>query len=255
MKKLIAVEESIVSQMVKGFSQSTVDTIRDIAHEYDLSKTGNFKNMGSWDVRFSRVSRVGLQNGYLALVKKRGVWNFLVLLNEATGTLYVFSKEKNIELVKKNFGKDKIHYFHALLTINGEFIELTNGEMNLFEDYYAEYDEKRLIEARKVLSEDFSSVKQVVFVVGKEVDKEIAEVEARLYNKYFELVDVMDWSNYIDKVEYADADSYSYSEDEEHQVNELLVKVKQEVKDKSSKNKGKEQIPQKKILPIWKRKI
>ncbi|MFD1139018.1 DUF5986 family protein [Paenibacillus sp. PDC88] len=190
--------------LVKSFTEGTDNVISEIKQEYGMD-TGNFRNGGSWDIRFDRIKQAALLNDLVVLTRKRGIWTFICALDIDTGSLYIFSKEKNLDIVIKNFGKNKIHYFHAFVSLNSGPLEFENQQLTLFETTLTEdYEHKRLMEAQKILGEEYPLVNQVIFVVAQELDKKIVGVEARLFNRYFELIDKADWSMYVSKDEYSD---------------------------------------------------
>ncbi|GGG66454.1 hypothetical protein GCM10010918_21130 [Paenibacillus radicis (ex Gao et al. 2016)] len=189
--------------LVRSFTQETASVLNDIKKEYGLD-TGNFRNGGSWDKRFGRIKDVALQNDLVVLTRSRGIWAFVCVLDIASGSLYIFSKEKNLDVVIKNFGKKSIHYFHAFVSLNSGPLEFSNQQMTLFDSLTDDYENKRLLEVQKILGEEYPLVKQVVFVVGQEINKKIVGVEARLFNRYFELIDKVDWTAYVSKDEYSD---------------------------------------------------
>ncbi|GFZ87029.1 hypothetical protein GCM10008018_36500 [Paenibacillus marchantiophytorum] len=195
---------SMAELLVRSFTEGTEGVINEIKQEHGMD-TGNFKNGGSWDIRFDRIKQAALQNDLVVLTRKRGgIWTFICALDLNTGSLYIFSKEKNIDTVIKNFGKNKIHYFHAFVSLNSGPLEFDTQQMVLFETLTDEYENKRLMEAQRILGEEYPLVKQVIFVIAQEVDKKMIGVEARLFNRYFELIDKADWSMYVSKEEYSD---------------------------------------------------
>ncbi|MFD2170552.1 DUF5986 family protein [Tumebacillus lipolyticus] len=195
--------DDMAKLLVKSFTQETESVLNDITKDYGMG-TGNFRHGGSWDKRFGRIKDSALQNDLVVLTKSRGIWTFVCVLDLGTGSLYIFSKEKNLDVVIKNFGKKSIHYFHAFVSLNSNPLEFPNQQMTLFEPLTEEYENKRLLEVQKILGEEYPLVKQVIFVVGQEIGKKIVGVEARLFNRYFELIDKAEWTAYVSKDEYSD---------------------------------------------------
>ncbi|MEK3900060.1 DUF5986 family protein [Paenibacillus sp. FSL R7-0179] len=213
--------------LVKSFTEGTDIVIDEIKQEYGMG-TGNFKNGGSWDIRFDRIKQAALLNDLVVLTRKRGIWTFICALDIDTGSLYIFSKEKNLDVVIRNFGKNKIHYFHAFVSLNSGPLEFEDQQLTLFETTLTEeYENKRLMEVQKILGEEYPLVNQVIFVVAQEVDKKIVGVEARLFNRYFELVDKVDWSMYVSRDEYSDL---IVLHEEAVDDMDVIPKVKQSVK-------------------------
>ncbi|MEF2293124.1 DUF5986 family protein [Virgibacillus dokdonensis] len=234
--------EAGVKSIVEAFSETTIDILNEAGDLYGLNDTGNFKNFGSWDLIFNRIKNAAILHDLIVIKKKRGIWKFIIILDVKTGTLLVFTKEKNIEKVIKDFGKENIHYFHAFVGLNSNPIDLANRQLELFSMITDEYEEKRIVEAQKILGEDYSSVKKVIFVTAKEEQKEITAVEARLYSPYFELLDSEDWSQYIAEKQYTHVlnlpDSESVDNDDEIVT---IPKVRKEIQD--SKKLTEERIP------------
>lgn len=190
------INDETIKDLVKAFSSSVASLVKEMEMQYEL-ETGNHKHGSAWDIRFNRIKKAALKNNLVVLTRKRGFWTFVVVLNLDTGFLYVFSKEENFEVVIKNFGKKKIHYFHAFVSKNSGPVELEHQQLGFFSRLPDDYETRRIAEVQKILAEDYPAVKEVVFVIGKEKDGKIVEVEARLYNRYFELLDTENWSKFI----------------------------------------------------------
>lgn len=223
------INESTIESLVNAFSESTRSVMNDIRIEHGLN-TGNFQNGGAWDVRFNRLTQAALKNELVVITKRRCIWTFILLLNAETGSLFIFSKQKNLENVIKKFGKDSIHYFHAIVSLNSDPVEFESQQQGLFSMFPDEYEERRLMEAQKVLGEDYSSVSQVIFVTAQEEQGKFVKVEAKLFNRYFELMDIEDWTSYASIDQYSDIivpSEKSIIEDSE--TNKVIPKVKKEV--------------------------
>lgn len=233
-------EKAVANVLIRSFTEGTESVVNEIKEEYGMY-TGNFKSGGSWDIRFNRIMQVALQSGLVVLTRRRGIWTFVCALDIDNGSLYIFSKEKNLETVIKNFGKRKIHYFHAFVSLNSGPLEFESQQITLFDTLTEEYEKKRLIEVQRILGEEYPLVKQVIFVIAQELDKRIVGVEARLYNKYFELVDKVDWSLFIARDEYSDLIGI---DDDSMDSIDTIPKVKQSVKKR--KEYFEKEIPQKK---------
>lgn len=234
----LLLRDHLVDLLVKSFSRETESVLNDIKKEHGLD-TGNFRNGGSWDKRFGRIKDVALQNDLVVLTRSRGIWTFVCVLDLDTGSLYIFSKEKNLDVVIKKFGKKSIHYFHAFVSLNSGPLEFATQQMTLFESLTEEYETNRLLEVQKILGEEYPLVNQVIFVVGQEINKKIVGVEARLYNRFFELVDSADWTAYVSKDEYSDV---AVLNDPVVESMDIIPKIKPSVK------KQKEEIAKMKIL-------
>ncbi|HWL22405.1 MAG TPA: DUF5986 family protein [Ureibacillus sp.] len=243
MKISLGINQEVIGELVKAFSDSTTQTLNEVIQEQGW-ETGNFKNGANWDTRFKRLKKVALQNNLVVLTRKRGIWTFIVLLNIQTGVMYVFSKEKNIEIVKRNFGKKKIHYFHAFLSLNSGPVELDNQQLEFFPKVTDDYDARRIFEVQKILGEEYPLVKQVVFVVAKEEGRKIIGVEAQLYNRYFGLLDSEDWTSSMSVDQYDDLLEPAEQTFDEDDISDIIPKVKQTVKDR--KNHFDKKIAQKK---------
>jgi hypothetical protein len=222
----LGLNRSMAELLVSSFTEGTDGVINEIKEEHGMY-TGNFKNGGSWDIRFNRIKQVALNNDLVVLTRRRGIWTFVCALDLSTGSLYIFSKEKNLDIVIKNFGKKKIHYFHAFVSVNSGPLEFDTQQLSLFDTLTDEYENKRLMEVQKILGEEYPLVKQVIFVVAQEVDKKMVSVEARLFNRYFELIDKVDWSMYVSKDEYSDLVVIN---EEVMEIIDIIPKVKQSVK-------------------------
>jgi hypothetical protein len=231
LKISLGLSRTVTKDLVKAFTNSTSHVLKDIQLEHGLD-TGNYKNGGAWDVRFKRIREVALSNDLVVLEISRGaLWTFNCILNLETKSMLVFSKEKNLDIVIKKLGTNSIHYFHAFVALNGDPLELDNQQLGLFSPLPDNYEERRLDEVRKILGERYPDVNQVVFVVAKEEDKQITSVEARLFNRYFSLLDIQDWSDYISE-EFNDI--FVSNEQDIDQEDEIkpIAKIKPSVKNK-----------------------
>lgn len=243
----IGLSEEAIRDIVRGFTQNPKDFLNGVRREQEWY-TNNFAHGGAWDHRFRGVKDAGLRHNLLVLARRRGIWNFVMLLGN-DGNLYVFSKEKNIEKVIKDFGKKSIHYFHAFVALNKQPVEFET-QMEFFSKLTDDYEDKRIQEAQKILEQDYSSVKQVVFVISKNEGNEVTSVQAKLYTPYFELVDKLDWTSYTSEEQYEDLLTAFEETDEteedidNHEEIDTIPKVKKEVKDR--KKQFDEQIPSKK---------
>ncbi|MCR6110053.1 hypothetical protein HXA35_06900 [Bacillus sp. A301a_S52] len=235
MKVNTGLDQSLIEELVKAFTGNTDDVLNDVKREYGWD-TGNFKNGGSWDHRFERIKQVALHNNLVVLKRNRGIWTFICLLNIETGILYVFSKEKNLEKVIKNFGRKSIHYFHAFISINSGPVELYNQQMSLFSVLPEDYEERRLTEVQKILGEEYPSVNQVIFIVAQEENRKIVGVEAHYYNRYFELIDNENWSSYVPEDEYGSIFVAEEESIDNTDIVSVIPKVKQKVIDQKHKH-------------------
>ncbi|MBL5794170.1 DUF5986 family protein [Heyndrickxia sporothermodurans] len=232
----IGMDETVIGSLVKAFALETKSVTNEVKLENDWH-TRNFENGGSWDTRFGRITKSALEHGLVVLQRKRGTWEFVVVLNTETGFLYVFSKEKNFDIVQKKFGKNKIHYFHAFVSINSGPVDLDDLQQELFPRFPEEYEQKRIEEVRKILGEEYPHVNRIVFVIGKEESKRIVNVEAKLYNRYFELVDMEDWSKYIPSDQYGDIFVPNEQINDEVEEPKVIPKVKQTIKNRKRDGK------------------
>jgi hypothetical protein len=227
------INQSVVGDLVKAFAEATNDVVNEIKQEYGLD-TGNFKNGGAWDIRFRRIKQIALENKLLVLTKRRGIWSFVCVLNEITGDLYVFTKEKNLDIVIKNLGKKKIHYFHAFTSLNSGPVELDNQQISLFSTLPEDYETKRIQEAQKILGEEYPLINQVIFIVAQEEDRKIIGVEAKLYNRFFELIDVENWSSFVPEDQYGNILVLDEEVVDNTESVTVIPKVKQSIKERKS---------------------
>lgn len=240
MQNAINTKNPVIQELVKAFTKETVTTTSEIKDEYDFI-TNNFEGFGSWDIRFKRIFTTALQNDLVVLVRKRGNWKFVVVLDEKTNDLFVFTKKNNIESVIKKFGKGSIHYFHAFVGLNKEIV-LGDFQMEIFQKTTDDYENRRIEELRKILGEDYPRVNQVIFIVAEEKNKKIINAEAILYNKFFIELEKTNLYEYIDEEEYSEL----FVEEESYNDEETLVipKVKEEIK----RSVSTDTIPKEKII-------
>lgn len=236
--------ENIIKDLTKAFSEDTDVAVNEVKDEYNLG-TGNYKSRLAWDLRFQRIKDAALKHNLTVLERKKGFWDFNMVLDYDSGNLFIFSKDNNLETVKKNFGKHKIHYFHACISKSEAPIDLGDQQLELFPTLTEEYEERRIREAQKLLSEDYSSVQNVFFITAKEENHKFSNVEIKLYNSYFELTDREDLSRYIDEVGYSEAlDVVTDEEDNEEQP--LIPALKPELLQRKESMDSK--IPQKRTI-------
>ncbi|WGF39906.1 MULTISPECIES: DUF5986 family protein [Lysinibacillus] len=197
-------DELQMKKLVMAFSQNTENTLDEIEFNYNMG-TGNFRQSGSWDLRFGRIEdSVKNKSDVAILNRERGIWKYKAILFATTGTLFVFTKEKNLDkVIKEKSNTEKIHYFHALVYLNVENVG-TNVQLDLFDYYDESFELRREREVQKILMEYYSQVKQVYFIVGTERNKQIVEVKVQHFNRQFEFLKEVDLSKYISKGEYED---------------------------------------------------
>lgn len=232
----VGLDEEFVESLVKAFAMETKSVTTEVKLENEWD-TDNFENGGSWDTRFGRIKKVALKYGLVAVKIKRGIWKFIVVRNPLSGFLYVFTKEKNFERVIKKFGGKSIHYFHAFISMNVGPADLENQQLELFPRFPEEYEQKRVEEARKLLGEEYPLVNKIVFVVGREEGKRIVNVEAKLYNPYFELVDKEDWTKYVPSDQYNDIFVSNAQNTGDVEETKVIPKVKQTIKNRKRDGK------------------
>ncbi|EII6316065.1 DUF5986 family protein [Staphylococcus pseudintermedius] len=226
----------VIPHLVNAFTEETVTTIAEIKNEYNLV-TENFKGFVNWDLKFKSIIKMALQYNMVPLIRKRGSWTFVAVLDEELKDLFIFTKKANIEKVIKNFGKGNIHYFHAFVGIN-KSIKLDDCQMEFFTKTTSEYEEKRIDEVRNILSEDYPRVNQVIFIVAEEENRRITSVEAILYDRFFNEIEKTNYSEYISGEHYSElfVEDEDFSKDEE---NIVIPKIKENIK----KSKSYNQIP------------
>jgi len=193
-----------IKSIVRCFTNDTKAIRNEIALEYHLP-TGNFRNFMAWDIIFGRLADKLCKEEFAILELNRVGWTFYAPLHKSTGTLYLFSKQANLKIVKKRLSLKKPHYFYSLSSINGDLdVEVDSGQISLKGLDDDDSLEPLTRDAIKVLGESYSKVKQVVIVVGTEKFKKIIDVSVHLYNQNFELCDSVNWSEYISNIEYED---------------------------------------------------
>lgn len=195
-----------MNKLIKAFSQNTENTLDEIEFNYNMD-CGNFRNGGSWDLRFGRIEDSVKNNNDVAILnRERGIWKYKAILFASTGTLFIFTKEKNLDkVIKEKSNTEKIHYFHALVYLNVDNVGVNvQLDLDLFNYYDEEFEERRKREVQKILMDYYSQVKQVYFIVGTERNKQIVEVKVQHFNRQFEFLKEVNLSNYISKGEYED---------------------------------------------------
>lgn len=233
-------DEFLMKKLVMSFSENTENTLDEIEFNYNMD-TGNFRPAGSWDLRFGRIEEsVKNKNDIVILNRERGIWKYKAILFTSTGTLFVFTKEKNLDkVIKEKSNTDKIHYFHALVYLNVDNIG-TNVQLDLFNLYDESFEHRREREVQKILMEYYSQVKQVYFIVGTERNKQIVEVKVQHYNRQFEFLKETNLSQYISKGEYEDILS-NISKNDRKPITKPLVGIKDGLKKRNEKQ-----------IPDWK---
>ncbi|MGN7283498.1 DUF5986 family protein [Shouchella rhizosphaerae] len=221
-------KDDAIKDMVKAFSASADGEIYEIEMGFGLERTRNFKNGVSWDITFRNIAAAAEKHGLEVIKIKRGIWNFIALMDPRTGYLFVFTKENNLEMVIKNSGKKSIHYFYAFIAMHDDITAEFSYSCSLIPQFDKEYEEKRIIEAQKILDENFSRVKRVIFVTKKKEMQGISTVKAKLYDKNFFLVDTEDWSHHASDVGYGDL---LENDELESPTLPMLAKVKPNIKE------------------------
>ncbi|WP_214738107.1 DUF5986 family protein [Exiguobacterium sp. s162] len=218
-----------IANLVNAFTESVDFTLTDIKNDYDLT-TENGKHGLAWDIRFDRIKTSALSDELVVLTKKRNnLWSFICVLDDQDSVLYIFVKDKNLKRIKKKFGKNSIHYFHAFVSINGQPYNLNETQLSLFQTLSSEYEMNRVLEVQKVLGDDHLRVKEVKFIVAKEEAKQIIGAEVHKYDSFFNLISIEDYSNHISTPTFSDViTNTQVSEISETQ--EIIPKIKDSLK-------------------------
>ncbi|PAC82351.1 hypothetical protein CHI05_07520 [Bacillus sp. 7788] len=201
MRKYDLGETEFKSNLVRAFSDPVNTSLQDLKEFMGYRATFNSRGMSAWDIRFNRIQTLEDEKSDIrTLISNRRFWEFAMSLKNRT--LYIYTKESNLERVRKNFGKSKIHYFHAFLYKNIKFDDHyhVSGECvqgTLFNSGIEDYNEKRKFEAIKMLGENYTEIDQVIFVTLKEEKGKAVKVDANLFSSDFRLVYKEDWSAFI----------------------------------------------------------
>ncbi|MGE7185293.1 DUF5986 family protein [Peribacillus sp. NPDC006672] len=201
MNELKFAESGIIRKVVRAFSDNLVLDVQEVRKLLELKKF-NSKYALAWDIRYSRIEDLDGDNNIVALTSRRGFWGFSMLLNIESGTLFVFTKEKNLDEVIKRFGKEKLHYIHSLLFLNKKYDEdfglmHEDFQLSLQIDGIEEFDAQRKLDAINILGDYYSDINKVILVTLTEENNVAVKVEAGLFTSDCQLIDKEDWSSFI----------------------------------------------------------
>ncbi|AXF55280.1 DUF5986 family protein [Salicibibacter kimchii] len=226
-------EPNYTEAMVRAFSDNVQPTLYEIQSYHGFSSTFNSRHFAAWDKRFSRLDL--LENDFQELEgisAKRGIWGFSMLLDNKRKTLFLFTKEKNLESVRRKFGKDKLHYFHALLLKNRHldtYVSPSEGDpfqFSLFDEGIERYNDRRRLEAIDIIGDDYDRFDQVVILTLAEENGKATKVEAGIFSSEFRLIQSVDLSDYI-KPDFEDASVVGFN-DASNPGNKQIPNLKKE---------------------------
>jgi len=210
----------MVKNLEHGLSETLKKYIPDrINYSLEVMSTERNKNPLStnnrliptfWDTLNGEINKYSANDTSIsAFFAKRGIWEFILILDNNAGILYSLMKEPNFKLLKKNISQRKIPHYGDLLTRtfnrnlkDSEQVTL-DGYMQLEPISFS--DENRInVAIDKILinfNKSKSIIKSYAFILFDISKFEVTNIRSVITNSSFDICFEENWNKYI-KVNY-----------------------------------------------------
>lgn len=190
------IDDSAMHDLIRAFTRNTKGDLEHNSSENDFV-TNNGELSYSWNYIFGDIAKAAVNNNLKYIVVERTkIWQFVAVFSQDEKELLLFFKEKNLRTILSKFEGKPFHYLNCLLVKN---IHLNGQEiihqMNLFSN--TEIDEKRTIEAKKMLQEDFEKIETIYVCSKEEISGNVVSVTMNLLNGFGEIVSQEDMTDYM----------------------------------------------------------
>lgn len=189
------ISEIAMHDLIRAFTRNTKEDMNHNSTENHFV-TQNGKDLYSWNYVFGDIVDAANNNGLKYKVINRNIWSFVVVASQDMKQLLVFMKEQNLLRILSKYGNNPFHYLPCLLIKNNQLNgQEENHQTSLFED--PEIDEKRMIEAKKMLQEFFESVETIYVCSKEEIAGNVVSVTMNLFNSFGEIIEQKDMTKYM----------------------------------------------------------
>lgn len=196
------IKNDAMNSIIRAFTRSAVDDLKQNSNENNFV-TNNGEALYSWNYIFGDIAKAAQNFGLRHVVISRSkVWNFVAVLSEDEQELLLFFKEKNLKTILSNVKGKPFHYLNCLLVKNMDLNGMEKShQCSLFEEYdtveKAEIDEKRLVESKELLKDDFDKIKRIYVCSKEEIMGTVSSVKMKLFTGYGALIESEDVTNLI----------------------------------------------------------
>lgn len=151
-----------IANALTGFDNDSITQLKNAIDSNNNPATGNSLPMFRWDVRYSKIKKIGIENNLKVIVIKRGnLWELVVLMDEETKEISLFMSEKNLKkVINKN---SPTHYMSILSYANkDEPLQMSlnmadNQHKGLTEELFVEMMNEYEIDVKKTFVYSFSN--------------------------------------------------------------------------------------------------
>lgn len=220
-----------LESLVNAFTQNNKEELENNALDNSFV-TRNGESAYSWNYTFGEISKAALKQGLqYIIVERTKIWQFVAVISKDGSELVLFFRDKNLNKILSEFQDKPFHYLNCLLVINN-YLDGQEAvhQMSMF-DTDKTIDEKRLVESKKMLQEDFEKIKTVYVCSKEEIYGSVVSVSLNLLNSIGELIEKIDLTDYrtLDYVATAGIN-------EDNKPSSTIPRLKQEFLDENKKN-------------------
>lgn len=240
---------NISEELKKDISISISEAIGvDLKHakKQIATSTQNYASTLPWDLINTNLIKKANCETITFSTKKRGIWEFLLMLDKESNRLITFMREDRLKKILKSSKNNAPHYLNALALLNEELKPKTK-QTSLFDmsEYTtAKYDKEQLAEMLNNLCNDLKQGNPLscnhIVVTFSSLKGQLCSLNAFALNSSLQLVDTESWSKFI-------APTYDSIGEDEHEIAEEkdipMRLTKEALKKKEEKEGQKEDFP------------
>lgn len=196
-KKEVIIElEAIWKTTILDAMQVGVEVANGIFRQQKMA-TKNGKSIFVWNLINTEVKRALPKERFEVIVSKRGVWEFVLVLDIKSGYLYSFMKGDRFETVRKNYEKNKkLHYLEVLCGINTPYLSETYEQLDFLNVANEQAEEKDEI-LEKMLMQLKNEVKKHILVTFEISKDKIIAARANVVSENLQIMETEQWQQYI----------------------------------------------------------
>lgn len=198
-KFLPEISSIIACTFASSISNAIGDGIsEDVISKGLITKNGNPGRI--WDILHTSLVNT-LDPAYMvAHPSKRGAWEILPIFDKQTNTLFCCMREKNFaSLSRRNHEKQKRHYLYALSKAFNCDLPFLQMRLDISED--SNSDSAMIEEAIAKITNDLGIPANIIsrhaLILFNSVDGQLISLRCCAINSEFEIVESVDWSEYI----------------------------------------------------------
>lgn len=225
-KYLPDTEDSLIKIFAHSISNAVGDGI-----EEDVQSKGLVTRNGDppriWDILHTNLVNSLSDSSVIAKPTKRGGWSILPIVDLQTGTLYCCMRENNLKHInKRNSAKKKQHYLFALAAAFNHDLPIMQGQ--LFTSDETKQNQVIVDNAISRICADLNISRGIVqrhaLVLFHSNDSQLVSMRCCAINSQFEIIEAIDWSQFIPIAESIVVETADTVENEKTQLPEPPLK-------------------------------